>query len=107
MEIEGTVTGQRRPIPCDWGVVITDETGSRVNRFVEPGMEEKIEALKKNWESRTPDSEESIVISAGTLVYVGRYPQGVVLKLNDDPEHVTFLTTEMAVKLSQVLGQDK
>jgi len=101
------VAGQRRPTPCDWGVVVTDETGSRVNRFVEPGMEEKLEILKKNWASRTPDSEESIVLSSGTVVYVGRYPQGVVLKLNDDPEHIAYLTTEMAQKLGSALTREK
>lgn len=97
---------KRRPLPSNWGIVLTDENGSYPEKFVEPGMEEKLLALKKNWASRTPDKEFSLTLGSGTLVYVGRYPQGIVLKLNDNPEQVTYLTNAMAVQLGIVLSEE-
>jgi hypothetical protein len=97
---------KRQPSIANWGIAATDETGSKTARFVEPGMEEKLEMLRKNWASRTPDKEFSLTLGTGTLVYVGRYPQGVVLKLNDNADQVTYITNEMAAKLGLILREE-
>lgn len=66
-------------------------------------MEEKMEALKKKWESSHPDEEWSVMLEKGELVYVGRYAEGVVLRLNDKEDQITFLTAEMAAELGRKL----
>lgn len=64
-------------------------------------MKEKIKILKEKWKKDRPNDELSILIGKNEAVYVGRFTEGIVLRLNDDEDQVTFLTGDMA----QVLGE--
>lgn len=101
---------QRRPEPSNWGVVLT-KGNSRFEKRLEVGMEEKLETLRQKWFAKDPeiypDEEFSVVLHSGELVYVGRYPEGIVLRLNDKEDQVTFLTAEMAVELGLKLAPYK
>lgn len=74
-------------------------------------MEARLETLRVKWYAKDPeiypDEEFSVMLHSGELVYVGRYPEGVVLRLNDKEAQVTFLTTEMAAELSLKLAARK
>lgn len=102
---------QRRPKPANWGVVLTSNKESHFEKRLENGMEAKLETLKKKWFSKEPeihpDDEFSVMLHSGELVYVGRYPEGVVLRLNDKEDQVTFLTAEMAAELGAKLAAPK
>lgn len=71
-------------------------------------MEAKLEALKEKWFAKEPeifpDEEFSVMLPSGEAVYLGRYPEGFVLRLNDQAEQVTFLTAEMAAELAGKLA---
>lgn len=69
-------------------------------------MEAKLEALKEKWRASNPPKypdQEFSVMAPEELVYVGRYPEEVVLRLNDDEGQITFLTNEMAAELGRKL----
>jgi hypothetical protein len=100
---------QRRPKPCDWATVFTRGT-SKVEKHLEVGMEEKLEILKHKWFSKNPPQcpdEEFSVMAPDELVYIGRYSEGVVLRLNDKEDQITFLTQEMAEELARKLISPK
>lgn len=94
--------------------MVTTENTSSTNRnevvtpHSEPEVGSKLEALRSRWASEEPTREFSIVGPHGELVYVGRSPEGVVLRLKDDKgEHIVFLTTAMASELGAELTQKR
>lgn len=94
---------KRQPQTPNWGIAITRLGNSRYETRTERGMEEKLEALRKKWGSARPDEEWSVMLEKGELVYMGRFAEGVVLRLNDKEDHITFLTPEMAAELGRKL----
>ena len=66
-------------------------------------MKEKIKILKDKWKTNTPDDELSLLIGKKEAVYVGRFSEGIVLRLNDNDDQVTFLTGDMARMLGERL----
>lgn len=71
--------------------------------FEEKEMESRIHTIQKKWENRNPDSEVSVVNREGDLIYMGRYFEGVVIRVNGNNEHTTFLTAEMAKQFGEWL----
>lgn len=76
---------------------------SSVERHDDPALSIKLGELSKKWQSREPNSEFSIMTSKGELVYMGRYEEGIVLRLSEDPHQIIILTTEMAERLGKKL----
>lgn len=97
------MNGEDGQKPGNWGIAITKEGKSLAAARYEEGAKERLEALKRKWGTQTPAIEYSIMIKTGELVYVGRYEEGVVLRVSGNEEHVTFLTTDMAAELGQAL----
>lgn len=98
------IHSRRGPLPSNWATAITKAGNeSHIVTHTEIGMNEKLEVLKKKWESSEPDDEFSIMVGNSEHVYVGRYAEGIVLRVNDKDDQATFLTTEMAADLGQKL----
>lgn len=102
----------RHPEPATWAVVLTRNGKSNFEKRLDIGMETNLETLRRKWFSKEleiyPDEESSVMLHSGEQVYVGRYPEGVVLRLNDKEDQVTFLTREMAAELGlRLLAQKK
>jgi hypothetical protein len=95
----------------NWGIVLTkgeDEAHLVQERF-EAGMEERLKVLKDKWYSTGPGNYPDLhvsIMAPDELVFVGRYPEGIVLRLNDDKDQITFLTNEMAAVLAKKLVQE-
>ena len=93
------------PEDPNWATVTTrGGTAPCVVEHIEPDLDSKLDTLRKRWADETPEEELSIVIGK-ELVYVGLHSEGVVLRLNDDPEQLTFLTRAMASELAKMLSQ--
>jgi len=96
------MNGEDGQKPGNWGIAITREGKSLAAAKYEEGAKEKLETLKRKWESDVPNIEYSLMIKTGELAYVGRYEEGVVIRINGK-EEATFLTTQMAAELGQAL----
>ena len=91
---------------ANWGIVHTVNGESNFEAKWESGMDEKLEELKRKWYSDEPPIypiEELSVMAPEDVLYVAHYEEGIVLRLNDDPRQVTFLTNEMAAELAEKL----
>ncbi len=77
----------------------------------ETDVEGRLRTLKEKWFSNDPpqypDEEFSVMCHGTELVYFGRYPEGVVLRLNDKEDHVSFLTEGMATDLARRLVRNR
>lgn len=76
---------------------------SEVERHEDPALSVKLEGISKSWETRDPKAEWSVMTAKGELVYVGRYEEGVVLRLNDNSRQIVYLTNDMANQLGKLL----
>lgn len=97
---------KRVPQSCNWGIVESKDGKSSFHKRWEALVNEKLEILKKKWYSQDPPeypTEELSVMAPDDVLYVGYYAEGVVLKLNDKEDQVTFLTHEMATELGRKL----
>lgn len=92
----------------NWSLLVT-HAGSpgTQDRRAEEKMESRLETLKTKWEKRHPDLEVSIVNREGDRIYMGRYFEGVVVRLKGPNGPVTFLTTEMARQFGKWLVGDQ
>ena len=90
--------------PLDWAIVKT-EAGSepRAIERVDKDQLERLRILRSKWENRNPDYNVSIVNTYGDLIYMGRFNEGVVIRLNGPDGPVTYLTTEMASEFAREL----
>jgi len=96
------------PKKNNWALVSSrDHSPSQVEEHCDGEMESKIGVIKRMWESKQPDDypreEYSIVNGEGDQIYIGRYTEGIVVRLNDSPQQVTFLTTAMVDELLKKL----
>ncbi len=93
----------------NWALVVSEvgdlETLDYAN--ADPRLKRRLEVLSKKWESRWPDSEASIVTKEGSHIYMGRYYEGVVIRVNGNEDQVTYLTTEMAHRFAKLLLNPK
>ena len=97
-------TSPRQPLQCNWAIVRTLDGKSKAEKKWEPGMDEKLSELKRKWysdESPVYPMQELSVMAPEDVLYIAHYEEGIVLRLNDDPEQVTFLTHEMADELAR------
>lgn len=78
---------------------------SSVERHDDPALSSTLGELAKKWQLEGPNSEFSIMTSKGEQAYVGKYDEGVVLRLNDDKRQMVFLTKDMAERLGKKLIQ--
>lgn len=96
----------RGALPPNWAVAMT-KAGfkTEIEKRMEEEMDHKLEILKKKWATSEPDDECSIMVGGGKVeaVYMGRYAEGIVLRLNDDEKQITFLTSDMAAVLGKRL----
>jgi len=94
---------------ANWGIVISKQgTDSHFETHLEAAMDEHLSTLKDRWESDEEPSEELSIMAAGAgeTIYIGRYPEGVVVRLNDRNNQITFLTNEQAAELgNRLLGK--
>ncbi len=88
----------------NWSMLVS-EAGEEPNETqqLEKLMEARLATLEKKWEDRHPDLEVSVVNREGDRIYMGRYYEGVVIRLNGPDGPVTFLTTEMAKQFGEWL----
>ena len=90
----------------DWGVVVTEIGGEPTHTtHFDDKLDERLSTLKSKWKNRNPDKEFSVVLKSGTLVYVGRYNEGVVISIQGDNDLFVPLTPEMAQKLAEALAE--
>lgn len=84
---------------------VTSKPGqpSSVEKHDDPTLSTKLGELSKKWKFREPKSECSIMTAKGELTYVGRYEEGVVIRLHDDQRQIVFLTKDMAERLGKSL----
>ncbi len=100
------------PKRTNWGIVVSKGEGSGgqahlVEERFDAGMDAKLETLKRRWYSQKPPQYPDMqfsVMAPLELVFLGRYREGFVLRLNDDPAQVAFLTNEMAAELARRLA---
>ena len=90
--------------PHHWSMLET-QAGSKPREVPqsEPEMDSRLEVLKNKWEGRDPDTQVSVINHEGDLVFMGRYYEGVVIRLYGPDGPVTFLTTEMAKQFGECL----
>jgi hypothetical protein len=84
---------------------VTSKPGqpSSVEKHDDPTLSTKLDELSKKWQFREPKSECSIMTAKGELTYVGRFEEGVVIRLHDDQRQMVFLTKDMAERLGKSL----
>lgn len=90
-------TNERKP---DWATIVTEGTKDPHAEFHrEDDLCKKLATVQFSWESTPPTKEFSIMRGDGELVYVASYPEGLVLRLNDDNNQRVFLTYAMLAEL--------
>ena len=95
-----------KPSQSNWATVKTAGSSPPVDEaHLEPEMEPRLKVLKARWAFEPPDEELSIVVADGELVYVARYAEGIVLRVNDKRKHITFLTHAMAAAVGEAMSQ--
>jgi hypothetical protein len=84
---------------------VNSRTGkpSDVETQQDPSLSTTLTEIGKKWTFKQPDAEASIMTAKGEIVYIGRYAEGVVLRLREDSHQTVFLTKAMAEKLAQKL----
>lgn len=84
---------------------IQSRTGkpSAAKKYEDPNLFVTLDKVSKKWDHDQPASEFSILTSKGEVVYIGLYPEGVVLRLKDESSKAVFLTREMAKILGEKL----
>jgi len=95
---------RREPRKWNWALVQTIGGKAKAEKKWEPDVDEKLEELKRKWYADEPPIypiEELSVMAPEDVLYVAHYEEGIVLRLNDDPKQVTFLTNEMADELAR------
>ncbi len=93
----------------NWSLVVSEAADLEIQDFAnaDPRLNRRLDHLKKKWDAREPDSAASVVTKEGTPIYMGRYHEGVVIRLNGNEDHVTYLTTEMAHRFARMLMDPK
>lgn len=71
----------------------------------DPAIAGKLDTLKRRWQSDVPEREWSVVTAEREVVYIARYPEGMVLRAGPQGASVTFLTNEMTFGLWQELNR--
>jgi hypothetical protein len=100
----GWKLSRREPVRWNWAMVRTLGGKSKSEKRWESEMDEKLAELKRKWYSDEPPIypiEELSVMVPDDVLYIAHYEEGIVLRLNDDPGQVTFLTNDMANELAQ------
>lgn len=84
---------------------VNSKTGkpSQVETQEDASLSATLTEIEKKWTFKQPDTECSIMTAKGEIVYVGRYGEGIVLRLKEDAHQKVFLTKAMAEKLAQKL----
>jgi broad specificity phosphatase PhoE len=88
----------------NWSIVVTHIDQEALDQpHSDQKMDSRLEVLKQKWANRNPDVAVSVVNHDGDLVCMGRYFEGVVIRINGNDDQVTFLTNDMAKQLGQWL----
>ncbi len=93
----------------NWSLVVSEAADLETLDYAnaDPRLKRRLDVLAKKWESRRPDSEASIVTNERIHIYMGRYYEGVVIRVNGNEDDVTYLTTEMAHRFARMLLDPK
>ncbi len=92
----------------NWAMVVT-QAGDEPEEFprADPQLGSRLEVLAQKWKNRNPDTEVSVVTRGGDRIYMGRFYEGVVIRLNGNEDECVFLTTEMARQFGEwLIGQN-
>lgn len=92
----------------NWSMLLTEAGGDPTDvPQLDEEMDGRLETLRKKWEARNPDTTVSVVNHDGDLICMGRYYEGVVIRLHGPDGPVTFLTNEMAKQFGEwLVGQN-